>query len=74
MNQSENDSYLYLEGYDYEPTSEMDLSPDLPDGARLMTVLCCVISVLGLLGVFNKVWIFKEKEKHVLLSQFILWH
>lgn len=55
MNLSENDSSMYLETYDYGPACEMDLSPDLPDGARLMTVLCYVIFVLGLLGMFNKV-------------------
>ena len=54
MNLSENDSSMYLETYDYEPTCEMGLSPELPDGARVFMVLCYVMFGLGLLGMFKK--------------------
>ncbi|XP_073341997.1 CX3C chemokine receptor 1 [Pagrus major] len=57
MNQSENETSMYLEGYDYDPACDMDLSPDLPDGTRVMTVLCYVMFCLGLLGNTTVLWV-----------------
>ncbi|XP_036931602.1 C-C chemokine receptor type 2-like isoform X2 [Acanthopagrus latus] len=62
MNLSDYDSIMYSDCY-YEPTCEMDLSLYLPDGDRIMTVLCYVMFGLGLLGNTTILWVLLRHIK-----------